>query len=356
MRGLRFRIPLGSRAQRQEQVAEFARYLALLLRAGVPLAEGLDVLTRHHSGRFGVLLRQLRDRITGGIAFAEALAAHTEWFDQLFVSAVRVGELSGNLEQALDELAEHLRRQEGLRGRLTQTLTYPVILLVLGVSVVIFLMTYVIPQLLTVLEVSGRGLPLSTLVLKRLSDVLVGYWPFLLAGAVLLVGGFSAWQHTATGKRYWQRTQLRLPLVGPLVRKSVVARFAQQMAILLKTGVPFVEAVRTVAVLTSNVVLADELATIGTAVESGSDIAPTMKDSRIFPPVVVHLVAVGQHGGTLTELLDELRIRYETEVRLAMDKFTAALEPALIVLLAAAVGFVVFACLMPILEATRGIA
>ena len=345
----------GSKRRRHEEVAEVARYLSLLLRAGVPLAECFDVLTQRRSGRLATVLKDVRDQLTGGASLSDALALHSLWFDKLFVSAVRVGELSGNLDEALSELAEYLRGQETLRSRMTSALTYPLILLCLGVGVVVFLMSHVIPQLLTVLTAAGRPLPTSTMLLKSLSDLLVNHWVVILFGAGLIAVGLAAARRSPAAQRLWHRTQLRMPLIGPLVQKSLVAQFAQRMALLLRTGIPFVEAVRCVEALTANRILADELALIARAVESGSDIAPAMGGSLIFPPVVVHIVAVGQDSGELTQMLAELRTRYETEVRLAIEKFTAALEPLLIVVLASVVGFVVFACLMPILETTKGI-
>jgi type II secretory pathway component PulF len=349
-----FRIPL--RPRRQDRIAEIARYLSMLLRAGVPLAETLEVVARQGDRRMAALLKEVRERVVGGSSFADALGEHREWFDAMFVSAVRMGELSGHLEEALCDLAEHLRAQQTLRTQLTTALTYPLILVCVGIGVVLFLMSYVVPQLLTVLAAGGRPLPASTMLLKRFSDLLVGYWPMLLILGVVLKSIVGVVLRDPRVRRAGERLQLRLPLLGALRQKSLVAQFAQQMNLLLRTGVPFVEAVRCVQAQTKHLLLAEELTAMARAVESGSDIAPTMSSSRIFPPVVAHLVAVGQNSGELTAMLSELKTRYETEVRLAMGKFTAALEPLLIVLLAAGVGFVVFACLMPILEATRGIA
>jgi type II secretory pathway component PulF len=158
---------------------------------------------------------------------------------------------------------------------------------------------------------------------------------------------------TVRGQRCWHRLLLRLPLAGTLTAKAVVAQFAQMTVMLLRAGVPFVEAMTVVRQSIRNRVLADELEAIRTAVEAGSDIAPALCNSRIFPPLVVHLMAVGQETGELTAMLEQLRAGYEQEVRLAVGKFTAALEPLLIVILAAVIGFVIFATLMPILEATR---
>ncbi len=348
-------VPTMGLRRREEQVAEIARQLSMLLRSSVPLAESIDVLTRGRRNGLGTVLTSVRDRVTGGASLGDAMAEHPQWFDTLFVSAVRVGELTGNLDESLSHLAEHLRGQQTLRNRLTNALTYPLILLVVGIGVVLFLMSFVVPQLLEVLTASGRPLPASTVLLKGASDLLVHHWLVLGFSGIAL--GITTWLvgRSESGQRLWHRAQLRTPLLGSLVQKHIVAQFAQRMAVMLQTGIPFVEALRATRALTRNRVLADELEGMTGTIESGGDIAPTMEGSRVFPPVVAHLIGVGQESGELTTMLEELRSRYETEVDLAIGRFTAALEPLLIVLLAGGVGFVVFASLMPILEATRAI-
>jgi type II secretory pathway component PulF len=191
--------------------------------------------------------------------------------------------------------------------------------------------------------------------LKSISDAVISYWPMMLVGLGVIIGGISLLLRTTAGRRAWHGLLLRLPLLGPLFRRLLVAQFAQQLALLLKTGVTFLEAARCIHALTRHQLLKDELAILASAVESGRDIAPALRESKVFPPVVVHLFGVGQETGELPEMLSQLKTRYEAEVKLAVSKFTAALEPALIVGLAGGVGFVVYACLMPILEATRGI-
>lgn len=342
-----------STRRRREHVAECARYLSLLLRSGVPLVEALDVLTRKRSGALTTVLKHVRDRVTGGQALADALAEHRQWFDTVFVSAARVGERSGCLEEALSDLAQHLESSEKLRGQVTGALTYPLILVVLAIAVVIFLMSRVIPHLLTVLQASGKPLPASTRFLKTFSDALTQHGVLLVLVALALAAVCTLVYRSPRGRFFIHTWQLRLPVVGALIGKMVVARFAQQMCLLLKTGIPFVDAVRTVRYMTSHLVLQKELEALERSVESGSAIAASVENSAVFPPVVVHLLAVGQDTGELPAMLGQLKESYESEVKLALQKFTAALEPLLIIILASVVGFIVFACLMPILEATR---
>ena len=342
-----------SSARQREQVAEVARHLALLLRSGVALVDALDVLIRQYEGRIEAVLREARERVAEGSTLAEALANHPRWFDTVFLSAVRIGEATGSLDEALTELSSFLRERQSLHARLTGALIYPCVLLVMGIGVVLFLMSAVIPQLLTVLVASGKPLPASTMLLKTLSDGLIRYGWLLLIGVVAFGVMTTAFLRTEGGLRFWHGLLLRMPLLGPLLGKTVVAQFAQMTTMLLHSGVPLVEAFETVGRSIRNRVLRSELAEIKTAVEAGSDIAPTLAGSRIFPPLVQHLVAVGQDTGELAEMLGQLKTGYETEVRLAVSRFTSALEPLLIVILAGLIGFVVFATMMPILEATR---
>lgn len=342
-----------SRTRRDAGVAEFARLLALLLRNGVPLERALGVLVDQAQGGWQATLRDIRGSLDAGASLADSLSKHDHWFDDLFVGAVRVGEQTGQLDEALLQVAEYLKERQSLSGKLTTALVYPVMLSMIGIGVVLFLMTNVVPQLLTVLEGGGQTIPASTRILKTLSDLLVNHWTKLLGVTVAIVVTIVFILRTKPGRRALHRILLRFPLIGVLLRKTLIARFAQQMSMMLASGIPFVEAIRLVRKSARNVILVEELAVMESAVEAGSDIAPPLANSRIFPPLVAQLLAVGQDAGELPEVLDQLRSGYETEVRLAVARFTAALEPLLIVFMAGVVGFIVFATVMPILQATR---
>jgi len=344
-----------SRSRRQEQAFDFARQLAMLLSTGVPLVEALDVLVSQQKGRFACVLRSVRDKIAAGSSLSDALAVHPSWFDALFCSAVRVGQVSGRLDVSLKELAEYIRDRQTVRARLFTALSYPIILTVVGTGVVIFLMSYVVPQLLTVLEASGRQLPVATLILKTFSDVLTGYWGTIILTILAAVSGCLGFYRWRPGRALCHTLQLRLPLAGMLIRKGIISQFAQMMSLLLRTGVPFLEALSLARRNNRHLVLEAELGRMEEAVRRGSDIAPTLEHSKVFPPLVVHMVNVGQASGELTEMLNELKQGYETELRLAVSRFTAVLEPALIVAMSVVVGFVVFATMTPILEVSASI-
>ncbi|MGD2109474.1 MAG: type II secretion system F family protein [Phycisphaerae bacterium] len=343
------------RSRRQDRTSEFARQLAMLAATGVSVVEALDVLIRQESGPLVPVLREVREKVAAGSSLSEALAAHPTWFDGVFCSAVKVGQMSGQLDVSLKELSKYVRARQTIKTKLLTALAYPILLAVLGTCVVLFLMSYVVPQLLTVLEASGRSLPAATALLKSISDFIVRHWTALVLGAVLLIGSVLAFYGWKPGRSWCHGVWLRLPLIGALARRTTIAQFAQMMSLLLRSGVPFTQSLRLVRENARNLVLRNELEGIESAIHRGSDIAPTLENSRIFPPLVVHIVNVGQRAGELTEMLAQLKEGYETEVRLAIGKFTAVLEPVLIVIMSAVVGFVVFATLMPILEVTRAI-
>jgi type II secretory pathway component PulF len=343
------------RARRQDRIAEVARHLALLLRSGVSIVDSLDVLIRQHQGALEPVLRDIREQVSAGASLSDALEQHPAWFDRVFTTAVRIGQSSGQMDHALDELAAFIQERQALKSRFVAAVAYPAILAILAVGVVAFLMTFVVPQLLIVLEASGRPLPSSTVILKSISDLLIGHWVELTLCALLLCGLFAALLRWPTGRRSCQSTWLTLPVVGLLLRKALVAQFAQMMSLLLRSGVPFVDSVRLVRDSIGHLILADELGVMESAVKRGSDIAPTLERSRVFPPLAAHIMHVGQESGELTEMLTQLKKGYDAEVRLAMAKAAAVLEPALIVCMSSLIGFVVFATMMPILEVTRTI-
>ncbi|MFQ5807746.1 MAG: type II secretion system F family protein, partial [Phycisphaerae bacterium] len=270
----------GSR-RTSEQVAELWRNLAVLLEAGVPLAEALNVSIRQQAGRIQTVLHQLHETVCNGQAFAEALRQHPRWFDALTLSIVEVGQRSGALPGALGELAEYQGRQRALANRLTTALIYPVFLCLVGTAVVIFLMSHVVPQLVEVLTSAGRELPAPTRLLKTVSDGLVGHGP-LLAGALagLLLGGGVLFR-TGGGGRLFERIALGTPVLGDLVRKAWVARISLMLTTLLRADVRFTEALRTVRQGLPHRLFADELEKVQTAVEAGADIAEPLKDSRL---------------------------------------------------------------------------
>ena len=335
------------------RTAGFIRDLSTLLGAGIPLVEAIDTLCRQQAGAFKAVLLSLREDVAAGAGLAEAMERRRPFFDELCVSIARVGESTGTLEEALERLAEFKEHADRLRSRIGTAMLYPAVVAIVGAAVMIFLMTFVVPNLLSTLVESGRPLPAVTMVVKAVSDFLLAYgWAVAAAAAGLAVGVHVALR-TSLGRRCWHRLLLHIPMIGELVRKETIARLSIILAALLRSGVVFVEAVGTARRTIPNVVFQDALRQCEQAVGAGQDIAVPLARSGVFPPMVVQMLAVGQQAGEVEKMLDRLAEAYERQVETASQRLTAVLEPAMIVLLALMVGFIAFATILPILEASN---
>jgi type II secretory pathway component PulF len=347
---------LGARRQgrrSQVEVTGLVRELATLLTVGIPLLAALQTLSRQHRGNFRTVVQHLADQVAEGVALAEAMARQPLYFDTLCVSIVRVGENTGSLETSLKRLAQFRDKAQGLRNRVLTALVYPAAVCVIGLAASIFLMTYVVPSLLGALVQAGRTLPAMTQAVKAASDFLLDYWWALLAGVAALVVAAKAVLRTERGRRTADRIKLRIPVFGDLARKECTSRIAVVMAALLRSGLQFVDALHITRGTIRNCVFQQAIDEYEAAVSAGSDVAGPLESSGVFPPMVVHMLAVGQQSGELEEMLEQLAEAYDQEVALATRRLTALMEPLLIVLLAVLIGFIAIATLLPILEASN---
>jgi len=335
------------------RVAAIVRDLATLLGAGIPLIEALATLARQHRGRFKAMLLAVREDVSAGASLADAMARRDDFFDELCVAITRVGESTGTLAEALSRLADFKEHTGRLRSRVGAALLYPAVVCTLGVAVTLFLMTFVVPNLLHALTQAGRELPTVTRIVQAVSDFLIHQGWVLAVGLLAVAVGVHLLLRTNAGQRAWHRLLLRIPLVGDLVLKESVSRLAVVLAALLRSGVVFVEAVRITRATMRNAALAEALQRCEAAVAAGADIAAPLERAKVFPPMVVQMLAVGQQAGELEQMLEQLAAAYSQHVETATARLTAVLEPLLIVILAVVVGFVAFATILPILEASN---
>jgi type II secretory pathway component PulF len=340
----------GRRLRRQSEVVAFIRELATLLSAGIPLLGALKTLARQHRPPFKAVVQQLADQIAAGEALAEAMGRHARYFDEFTTSIVRVGENTGALDVSLKQLAEFKEKAHNLRSRVISALIYPAVVAVIGVAVSIFLMTYVVPNLLGALTQSDKPLPAVTMIVKSASDFLRDGWWILLLGGAAAAFAFGAVMRTDGGKMFVHRALLKIPLFGSLMRKENTSRMAVVLSALLRNGLQFVQAVRITRRTLRNRVFQHALEDYEQAVAAGKDVAGPLEHSGVFSPMVVQMLAVGQQSGELENMLDQLAESYDRQVDVATQRLTAALEPLMIVLLAVLVGFIAFATILPILE------
>jgi type II secretory pathway component PulF len=333
------------------KVGSAVRELATLLGAGIALLESLDTLANQARGSFRSSLLMLRERVAAGSSLAEAMREQPDVYDTLCIQMVDVGENSGTLDVVLEQLSSFSERSLEFKDRVTSALMYPALVLFMSAGVGMFLMTVVVPMLLDNLLDAGRPLPWPTRVLKGLSDGVrhQGWWIAIVV--VLVAVGIVAALRTERGRFFWHRLLLRLPLVGGMARKQEIARVAMIISTLMKSGIVFLQALETAARATKNRVISQALLSGRDAVLAGRDIGEALAPTGVFPAMVIQIFTVGQQSGKLEEMLDRLSATYERQVNSLATRLAAALEPILIVFLSIFVGFILFATILPILEA-----
>jgi len=348
--GRKPRAPL-FRRRRTQEVAMTTRQLSTLLSSGIPIMGALTAVIEQAEDLVlkGVLM-DVRDRVAQGSTFSDALAEHGYLFNELYCNMVKAGEASGALDRVLMRIADYMHAQHRLRARVVAALTYPIIMVVIGAGVVAVLLGYVVPKILDVLLKQQKALPLPTEILIMVSGLVKHYW---WAGAIAIVGLWIAYRQVVRteGGRLWvDTTLLQIPVLGSLLRKSAISRFAVTFATLLESGLPVLDAMVVVKRVVNNQLLANTIELVRQKIAEGADIATPLKASKVFPPVVGYMIAVGEESGHLEELLKKVAQAYDEEVELAAQKLTSLLEPAMIVFMALIVGFIVLSILLPILQ------
>jgi len=335
----------------EASTASFIGELATLLSVGVPLLESIETLKPQYKGRFRNVLIHINDRVESGSGLAKAMSEHPQAFDRLSVSMAEVGENAGNLDETLSQLAQFKQRSLLFKDRVLSALLYPMIILSVSIGVSIFLMTVVIPMLLTNLVEAERPLPWPTMVLKFMSDTLLSYgWIMAIALAAVLLLVYLGLK-TQQGKRLWDSMILRIPILGNLSRKQEISKTSLIISTLLKSGLEFVKAVDIAKGTTRNVLLREALTDCLAQVSSGKDIGRSIKQNDYFPPMVGQIFTIGQKSGRLDEMLGTLSQDYDRQVESATARLTATIEPVMILGLSIFVGFILFATILPILEA-----
>jgi len=334
-----------------EDLAVMTRQLAVLIHAGIPLVESLAALVEQvEHERLKRVVSEVRQRVNEGASLADALAAHPRVFNGLFVNMIRAGESSGALDVVLVRLADFTESQARLRSKIVATMIYPVAMLVIGTLVLGALFTVVIPKITKIFEDTKAVLPWTTKVLIAFSTFMASYWWLMLALQILSIWGFFRWKASPAGRARWDRFKLTVPVFGRLIRTIAIGRFSRTLATLLKSGVPLLAAMDIVKNVVGNVRLAEVIEQARVSIQEGESIAAPLKRSGEFPPLVHHMVAVGEKSGSLEEMLGNVADAYEDQVETTVAALTSLLEPFMIVAMGVVVAFIVFSILMPILQ------
>ena len=335
-----------------QDILAFTQQLATLVEAGLPLERALVVLGDVAANRrLRQIVQEVTQSVRAGSTLADALARHhPRPFSRLYVNTVRAGERGGVLELALRRLAEHLEATRELREAIVSALIYPALLLVVGAGAVVFLLTFVLPRFAVILADLGQTLPLPTRLLLGASDAFVTYWWAIAAVLLVLTLAWQAVVRSDGGRLWMDGTFLALPIAGEVFRKVEVGRAVRTLGTLLSSGVPLLGALDVAREGAGNLLVANALAAVHGGVKRGEGLARPMAATGVFPPLVVHMVRVGEETGRLDEMLGRVAGAYEREVRVAVRRLVATLEPAIIVVLGAVVPAIVLAILLAILS------
>ncbi len=346
------RPPVRRIRNRAEKVTLFTRQLSTLLGAGVPLTRALETLRKQERQKaFRQVIDDLVNQVRGGNKLSEGLARYPHVFDGLYVNMVRAGESGSIMEEVLQRVATFLEKARALKKKVRAALVYPTVVIAVAAVIVGFLVSYVIPQFETIFSsmLRGQSLPALTEGVLAVSDFVRDRW-WVLGGAVILVVlGWNFARRTAAGGRLIDRVSLAMPIVGELIRKISIARFARTFGTLIASGVPLLEALRIARDVSGNRVVEAALTRVHDRVRDGDAVARPLEQTNVFPVMVSSMIEVGEETGQLPAMLDRIADDYEEDVDTAVAGLTSALEPVLIVLLAVVVGTIVIALFLPII-------
>jgi general secretion pathway protein F len=331
------------------------RQAATLLGAGIPLVQGLAALSdQAENPRLKAVLSQVRDRVNEGASFADALSASSV-FPDLYVSMVRAGEAGGALEQVLSRLADYLESQVRLRNKVGSILIYPLMMFLFACLVVGALVTVVLPQITELLVSLNQPLPFYTRWIIALSNFARDWWWGIIIAAVGAVAGLRAVIRTERGRAAWDRLRLRLPVFGRLVRLLAISRFTRTLSTLLAGGLPITHALQTAGQVAGNTVLAAAIDQARLSITEGASVARPLRASGEFPPLVTHMIEVGEQSGELEAMLAKVADTYEEQVETTVTRVTALLEPILILIMVGIVLVIILATLVPLLQITSSL-
>ncbi|MGI6456165.1 MAG: type II secretion system inner membrane protein GspF [bacterium] len=337
-------------------VTTFSRQLCDLLKAGLPLVRCLDVITQQTSNpKMVEVVKAVSSDVHGGTTIADAMAKHPRVFPPLYSSMVRAGEVGGMLDAVMERLAQFLEAEQETRSKIISAMTYPAFMVIVCVFVMIILFTVVVPNFMVMFEESEIELPISTFILLEFSEFIRDWWWIMVLGIVGGIVMLRQYISTDAGRIQFDRFKLSLPLVGDLIRKREIAKFARTLGTLLGNGVQILKALAITEEVITNRILKEDIKGFADNIKEGAKLSTRMSESPLFPPVAVNMVAVGEETGNLETTLQRVADAFESETDRVIKTLTTIIEPVMIVFMALVVGFIVFAMIMPIFQISQSI-
>jgi type IV pilus assembly protein PilC len=351
-RGLGFRISFGGSGVETRDLVTFTRLFATMIDAGLPLVQCLEILGGQQTNKaFAVVLKDVKSAVEQGSTFSDALARHPKVFDELFVNLVHAGETGGILDSIMSRLSVYMEKRQKLIRQLRGALSYPTIVFMIAIGVMGVMLTFVIPAFENMFKEFGGGkdnLPALTRMMVALSHGFVSYLPFviLLGGGITFALVYT--YRTPNGKRFYHQAMLKLPILGVVLQKIAVARFTRTLGTLLQSGVPILDALEICAKTSGNVIIESGILLVRQRISEGKNMAEPLMEAKVFPDMVVQMIAVGEQTGALDQMLNKIADFYEEETDIAVASLTSMLEPIMMVGIGGMVGVVLVSMYLPI--------
>jgi len=339
----------------QRDIALMTRQLAVLLQAGMPLVESLGALMEQTANaRLRKTIFAVRDKVNEGVTLADALSGHKRIFSELYINMVRAGEHSGALESVLMRLADITERYVRLKNRVTSMLAYPILMGLVAVGIVTFMMTFIVPRIVQVFDKQERELPFITNVMIETSTFIRQWWFAIIAVIIALFVIWRFWVARPEGRLRWDRFKMRLPLFGPLYVKMFSTRFARTLGTMLQSGLTMMTALDVVKSVLQNKVVEAAMDEVKAGVRRGRDLTVPLRETGLFPPMLLHMVELGQRSGEIENMLIKVADTYDEDIEVTVNGIVSLLEPLMILVMGVFVGFLVMSLLLPIFDISSG--
>ncbi|EIM07955.1 type II secretion system protein [Planococcus antarcticus DSM 14505] len=343
-------ITLGNPVKR-DQFIMFLRQFSTLMRAGVTIVDTIRILAQQvESKALGKTLAMVEDELRKGNTLSDSLAKHPKIFEPLTINLIKAGEMSGNIDESLDRLATHYDKAYQTRQKVVSAMSYPAVVGFLAIGVVIFLLATIVPMFVDMFEGFGGELPLLTQVVMQASNLVIQYWYVIIIAVVLIALLFWIMKRSAKGRLVLDTMLLRLPIFGKIFKKSALARLTRTLSSMFSSSVPILQAMTMVEKVVGNAVMSKVLIASRDSLERGGSLTEPMRNHWAFPPLIPHMISIGEQTGSLDHMLLKVAEFYESEVDAETDRLKALIEPLMIVLLAALVGTIVLSIMLPMFE------
>ncbi|MDD2433408.1 MAG: type II secretion system F family protein [Clostridia bacterium] len=348
--GKEIKAPISLQRVKLKDIAFFCRQVSALLDAGIPIADALQIIKQQIANkRLQKAVEEVSEEVQTGMSFSEAMKKQ-EVFPVLFIHMVAAGEVSGTLDFVMRRMAEDYEKEYKMQKKVSGSMVYPILIIIVAIVAVIFIVTSVLPRFTEMFTDVGLELPAATQLMIKMSDFLQQYWLYLFIALGLVIYGLIRFIKTTQGRLWLDYFKLGTPIIGAVNNKVVTARFTRTLASLLKSGIPLMQAMEYVAAIVGNVIVEEKLLQVREEISKGANLTESVRKADIFDPVVIHMVKTGEDSGKLDEVMENTAIIYDQEVEVAVQGITSVIEPVMIILMAAVVGFIVFSIITPMFD------